>query len=681
MKRFIVASSCRAVALYFAVLSCFTPSLIVAAEPEQTLPAVTVTATRREQREIDIPAAVSRLDKDAIQTASPMIGLDESMNRVPGVLVQNRYNFAQDLKVTIRGFGSRAAFGIRGVKLVVDGIPDTLPDGQSQVDSLDLGSTERIEVIRGTSSALYGNASGGVIALTTEAGSPTPFTDYRASFGSYGFSKHQLKTSGESYTLNLSRMSLDGYRANSETEHYLLNGKSRVILNESATLTTVLSVVHAPTANDPGALSREAMDEDARQAFASNVTRNAGESVTQGRFGAVLSRDFGDTSRLSLTSHGLFRDFSQRLPVNTAVDFDRVAGGVGAQFETLQRLGVETRAIVGVDVQHQGDDRRNFDNPEGGIGESPQLHQNERVTALGGYVSVEPHVGDRIGLTVGARVDRLKFDVNDLLVSNGDDSGSRDMDAISPSAGVVLHATPRVSLYANVSTAFETPTTTELANRPNGSGGFNPDLEPQRAVSVETGVKGASSVVRYEIALYRIGVRDELIPFEAEIAGRTYFRNAGSSTHQGVEMFAHIEPIRGTTAALAYTYADSTFDEYRTANATFDGKRVPGIPAHHLFGEVAYRREGIFGAIEAEYIDKMMVDDANTDASDAYVVVNARVAAEIRARSVRVEPYIRLNNLLNTTYSASIRQNAFGGRYFPWIALYIFAGVGIRWDS
>jgi iron complex outermembrane receptor protein len=242
------------------------------------------------------------------------------------VFVQNRYNFAQDLRISIRGFGARAAFGVRGIKLLVDGIPETTPDGQSQVDNIDLGSTDRIEIIRGATSSLYGNAAGGVISIITESGPETPFVEFRPTIGAFGLEKYQLKTGGQSgnlnYLLNLSRMDLSGFREHSRTEDFRLNSKVRYTIYPASDLTTVVNFVNAPTALDAGALTREQVESDPKQAAVQNVALDAGESVMQGRIGAIYRHRLSHAHEIALTLYGLFRDFNQALPFNRAVDFD-----------------------------------------------------------------------------------------------------------------------------------------------------------------------------------------------------------------------------------------------------------------------------------------------------------------------------------------------------------------------
>ena len=655
------------------------------------LPPITVTATRSEMPMDGIPAAVGVVDKTAIQYGRQTIGLDESLNRIPGVFVQNRYNFAQDLRISIRGFGARAAFGVRGVRLLVDGIPETTPDGQSQVDNIDLGSTDRIEIIRGATSSLYGNAAGGVVSLITESGPEIPFVEFRSTFGAFDLAKYQLKAGGQSgnlnYLLNLSRMELSGFRKHSRTENFLLNSKVRVTIDSASDLTTVVNFVDAPTAMDPGALTREQIQSNRKDANPRNVSLDAGESVMQGRLGSIYRRRLSDGHEITFTLYGLFRDFNQALPFDRAVDFDRFSAGGGVKYSFQETLfGLANRLIAGIDLQHQDDDRRNFDNPEGPPGETLQLHQNEEVTSLGTFLYHELQPDLLIGttrLTLGLRYDRLHFDASDFLLTNGDDSGERTFDAFSPLLGLVFSPLPELNLYGNLSTAFETPTTTELANRPTGEGGLNPDLEPQCATNYEIGLKGILNRFHYDLALFSISVKDELIPFEVEtMPGRRFFQNAGSSMHNGLEFGFQGTVFEGLTASVAYTYSDFRFKDFKTEDGTFDDNHIPGIPPHQLHSELSYRhRWGLYGSVEWLLVDEFFVDDANTEEekNDAYTVVNLRFGYSPSIQGWQIAPFIGLNNLLDRAYNASVRVNAFGGRYFePAPGASIYGGISIQ---
>ncbi len=646
---------------------------------------ILVTAPRVETPIARVPSAISVVNTEDIQLGQPTLGLDESLVRIPGVFSQNRFNFAQDLRVSIRGFGARAAFGIRGIKILVDGIPATLPDGQSQVDSLDLGSAEQVEVLRGPSSALYGNASGGVINITTEEGPEAPFVEGRMTFGAYDLWKTQLKSGGQvgplNYLVNASRLEYGGYRERSRTENVVFNGKFRLTLDDASDLTAVVNVVDSPLANDPGGLTRQQVEDNPRQAAANNLRFRTGEEVSQQRFGLVYRRDFGDLHDLQVNGYFTARQFRGAIPFRV-IEFDRYFVGGGIQYGYHGNLfGRPSRLTVGIDVQHQSDRRQNFNNVNGEPGETLRLNQDENVTSVGPYIQEEIDILDQLTLVLGGRYDNVRFKVEDFLTSNGDDTGSRTFDQVTGRFGLIYRPINDVSIYANISQSFETPSTTELVNRPDDLGGLNPDIEPQKAVNYEIGVKGvALKRVRYELAFFYIDLEDELIAFS--IDDRTFFRNAGESHRHGVELGLGAQIFEGLRASFAYTYLKAEFDEFLKNGADLDGNEVPGLPEHQVHGEVFYQHAlGFYGGLDILYVSDFFVTDENTEQNDSYVVANLRVGYEHFWENWLIAPFLGVQNLFDENYNSNARINAFGGRFFePGPELNVYGGFTVAYN-
>jgi iron complex outermembrane receptor protein len=650
---------------------------------------VSVTATRVEKTVDSIPAAVGVVNEEEIQLGTQQLGLDESLVRIPGIFMQNRYNFAQDLRISIRGFGARSSFGIRGIKVLVDGIPETLPDGQGSVDSIDLGSSQRIEVIRGPVSSLYGNASGGAILVYTEDAPETPFVSLRPSVGDDGFQKHQLKFGGRRDKLgalvNISDLDYDGYRDHSKTESRQLNSKFTYDFSPKARLSTVLNYTDSPTADDPGGLTEAQVDADPTQARQANVDFDAGESLEQTRLGFVYDRKIGAAGTLTLRNYYAWKDFENKLPFVSggAVSFDRFFVGGGAQYSHASRLfGRANRLTIGVDLDRQDDDRQRFDNNLGVVG-NLVFDQNETVESVGTFVQDEFSLTRRLELTLGGRYDRVKFDVDDHYLADGDDSGNRTMDEFSPSVGLRYSLGASTNLYANVSTSFETPTTTEFAN-PSG-GGFNQDLDPQTATNYEIGIKGAlGRRNRYELALFRVDVEDELIPFElASQPDREFFENAGKSKRKGIEMAFASEPVDGLVASLAYTYSDFTFEKFVDDNGNdFSGNTIPGIPEHLVHADLSYtHRSGLFAGADVLYSDDIYTNNANSAESDAYTVANLRLGYNGYFGNWEFSPFVGVNNVTDQHYNGNVRINAFGGRYFePAPERNLYGGFTLRYE-
>lgn len=645
---------------------------------------ITVTVLRTPFQVSEVPYAVTAVGKAQIQRARPGISLDEALRGVPGVQVDNRYNYALGERISIRGFGARAQFGVRGVKVLVDGIPATLPDGQTTLNHVDLASLGRVEVIRGPASALYGNAAGGVIQLETAPPPSTPLRqELRAVVGANGLRRFESTTAGQSgaasYLLSLNRLAYDGYREFSTAENLHANARFGYELARGELRFTANFVDYE--AQNPGSLSAELLSQDRTQAYANNVRQRTGEQGTQGQLGATWQRELG-SGHVELTAYGIARSIDNPIPPVIIV-LDRTAAGTRALYRDEVRVGSRgVQWAVGADIETQRDDRRNFANDEGERG-ALGLDQLETVLSVGSFAQLSVPLTERLNALGGVRYDFFRFEAEDRLVGGdqADESGSRALDAISPSVGLLYDVADALGVYTNVGTSFETPTTTELANRPNGAGGFNPELEPQRTLSFELGAKGRfGQRVGYQVAAYHASIDNSLIPFEVPgAAGRQFFRNAGSSVHRGIEAGASVAILDGLTGQLAYTLTDAYFDEYRTADTVLDGNAVPGVAPHQLEAILSYRGAGWYIDLEGRYASKMAVNDANNAHSPAYTVTDLRAgltAAEIGG--VDVAPFVGLTNVFDEDYNTAVTVNAFGGRYYepgPGRAVYVGLGV------
>jgi iron complex outermembrane receptor protein len=648
----------------------------VCASQDSGLGPITITGTRVEKKIDEIPAAVSVVGQDEIQLGTEQLGLDESLAGVPGLFMLNRYNFAQDMRASIRGFGARSSFGIRGIKIIVDGIPETLPDGQGSVDGIDLGSASQITVIRGPASSLYGNASGGAILIETEKGPAKPFGSARVNVGDFGFNNTQLKTGGESgrlnYLVNLSDTSTDGYRDHSEYENTQLNGRFETMLEGGSSLLVSLHHTDQPVANDPGGLTEADAEADPTQARDLNVDLDAGESLEQTRIGLLYKTELAPNREIEVRIYHNQRDFDGRLPINPTfndsggvIELDRSFIGGGAKYIHQGNIGEKrNRLLLGFDYDRQDDDRSRFDNILGTAG-PPRLKQNEKVTAFGAYLQNETQLNDSVELTLGIRYDDIEFDVSDDFLGDGDDSGKVDLDQASPMAGVSVDLGGDTHFYATISTAFETPTTTEFAN-PDG-GGFNQSLEPQESTNYEIGIKKQAGKQRFDLALFHIDVDNELTPFELPSQpGRTFFENAGSSTRKGLELSYSRELAQQIEFTSAYTYSDFEFDRFTDADGdVFDGKQIPGIPKKLLYLDLTwFGQSGYYASWDWTYTGELYADNANQTSVDSSQVSNLRVGYNGIFGDWEVSPFLGVNNLFDENYNNNIRINAFGGRYF-----------------
>ena len=654
------------------------------------LPPIEVISTRVEKEINKVPFSISLIDKDQIQLGKQAITLDESLNKIPGVYVQNRYNFAQDQRISIRGFGSRAAFGVRGIKIIYDGIPLTLPDGQSQTDSLDLSSAERIEVIRGPVSALYGNSSGGVISIFSETGDEKPFVEIKPLFGSFGLFKFNAKTGGKfknfNYLINISRLNYDGFRDHSKTENIQLNSNFNYLLGNNSDITVVLNFIDAPTAKDPGSLTKEQINQDRNQAAAGNLASNSGEQVKQLRFGLRFNSYINDNNQVEALTYIITRDFEQRLPFGI-ISFDRVFLGGGLKYILTNKLfNHNNRLIIGTDIEYQDDDRLNFSFTDDFKKDSITLDQTEQVFNLGIYLQNEFSLLDNLELSLGLRYDYYNFSVDDFLINdnNPDQSGSRSFSQLNPKIGVLYSPADSVNLYGNFSTSFETPTTTEFINNPDGSGGLNPDLDPQETIGYEIGAKGViQNNLQYDLALFYADIDDQLIPFEVEgFAGREFFRNAGKSRQYGLELLLDYLITKYVNISFSYTYLNFEFRDFRIENEIFDGNDVPGIPDHQIFANILYKSDiGFYGGADLLYVSDFFVNDSNSEKNGSYTVLNLRTGFERSFyNKIRLNTFLGLNNILDEKYNSSVRVNAFGDRFFePAPQFNLFGGFSVKY--
>lgn len=646
---------------------------------------VTVTVLRTPFSLSEVPFAVAVNGEEQIQRAQPGLGLDEALRGIPGVQVDNRFNYALGERISIRGFGARAQFGVRGIKVFVDGIPATFPDGQTALNHVDLSLLSRAEVIRGPASAIYGNTAGGVIQLETEA---PPEARLGQEVGVLGGSDGLLRvhsttggrTGAASYLFHASRLAYDGYRDFSSTENLRVNG--RVGLTRGRNDLRVLFSIVDYDAQNPGSLSETLLKADRSQAFTRNREQQTGEEGRQGQIGTTFRRQM-NAGEMELTGYWLTRSIDNPIP-NTIIDLDRRAAGVRALFRSRALPVLGLQGTIGAETDLQRDDRLNFANQRGERG-ALTLDQREGVNNAGLFAQLSATPLARLNLLGGIRYDWFRFRADDRLITatNPDDSGSRTLDAISPSLGASFTVLDGLNVYANVATSFETPTTTELANRPSGAGGFNPDLEPQRAVSTEAGAKGEfGGWIAYQLSAYRADIEDALIPFEVPQApGRQFFRNAGSTVHQGVELAATVAPLSGVTLQGTYTRTDARFRDYTVRNRSFADNQVPGIAPHRAEITLSYEQPRLwFATLQGRYASRTPVDDANTTHSPSYTVTDLRTGLQgVSIGRLRVAPFLGVTNLFDEEYNTSVVINAFGQRFFePGPGRSFYTGLTVR---
>jgi iron complex outermembrane recepter protein len=651
------------------------------------------------------PFAVSALTDELWTTGRSQSSLEEALQGMPGVQIHNRFNDAVGERVSIRGYGSRSEFGVRGITIMVDGIPATMPDGQSTLDHLDLGSLGRVEALRGPGSALYGNAAGGVLQFETRAPAEAGVRqEIRVIEGEHDYRRRQSTTSGRvgevGYLVNLSRYEWGGYRADplaggapagapvpvygSAVRDHLNAHVSGPFMGGQVRLTANAMELDA---EDPGAISAVQLAAGDRRAFDGSVTQRAGKDASQQQAGVRWEGPIGDR-QLELSLYGI-RHSLDNPTVPSWLELDRRVAGLRTMLRS-EHVGEEGRLwwAVGVDADVQRDHRLHYQNVNGARG-LRRLDQHERVTGGAVFLQALLPINPVLDVLTGLRYDRIRFSARDRLPfedGSGEDLGARTLDSASPSFGVHARFHEAVNVYLNLSTAFETPTTSELANRPDGIRGFNPDLEPQVGITTEMGVRGIlAERLAWEAVFFHTTLYNELVPFEVEDApGQRYFRNSGRSSREGWELSLQFAPSRILRTRLVVSTNDARFREFEMDGVDYTGNRVPGLAPRRVEGIVSLGPGSWFAEVRGEATAAIHGNNANmADArSPAYRVVDVRAGVnEFRLLGLRLSPFLGVTNLLDEVYVTSVVVNAADGRYFepgPGRAFYMGTSLAVQ---
>ena len=677
------ATSRGAAALGAAVLAAGALLPAGSAAAQEADEGIVVSATRSERRSFDVPVAIDAVGGDTLREGQPKVNLSESLGRVPGLVLQNRQNYAQDLQLSIRGFGARATFGIRGVKLYADGIPATMPDGQGQAANFNLSSAQRIEVMRGPIASLYGNSSGGVVQLFTADGPRQPTLSGEALAGAWGTRRIGAQAGGESGAFSAladwSRFHTDGYRAHSQADREQFNAKLKWKAGGDTSLTLVLNALYQPETRDPLGLTRDQAAADPRQADASATTFNTRKTIRQEQAGVTLERRLGGGNRLRASAFFGDRQVRQFLAFTGSgitssggvVDLDRAFGGVSlAWISDGVWLGRPLSLTAGLEHETMQERRRGYVNDFGTMG-ALRRDEDDRVEGTNLFAQADLRFAERASATLGLRTTRVSFDSRDHFVSgaNPDDSGRAVFSNTRPVAGLTYRVAPELNLYASAGGGFETPTFAELAYRPGGTG-LNFALKPSRSSSVEAGLKGnISDYQRLSLARFETVTRDEIV-VDAASGGRTIYKNAGRTRRSGWEASWQGLLPAGFDAWVAYTLLDARFDEAFTSGAPAltvpAGNRIPGVPRSSLYAELQWRDpgSGFSAALEARRNAKVHVDDRDSDAAAAYTVANLRAGFEQKARAWRISETLRIDNLADRRYIGSVIVADSNGRFF-----------------
>lgn len=672
-----------------------------------TLPTIVVTATRRPQRAFDVPASVSAVTLDSTDADRPNINPSESLDSVPGVFARDRQDYAQGEQISIRGFGARSAFGIRGVRLYVDGVPATMPDGQGDLSNFDLSSASRIEVLRGPFSALYGNSSGGVIQLFTADGTPSPEQRLGFEAGSYGMLHADVDARGSAgafgYNAGVEHLQTPGYRKHSAARRSKGNAKLALDTRAGGKLTLLLNSV-ALNALDPQGLTLSQYDADPRQAAPSAVTYDTRKQVRQNQAGLVWQQSAGTHAQARVLVYAGSRAitqflsvpvFAQASPLSSGgvVDLSTRYGGVDARWSWNGAwLDRPLHFTLGTNWDREDQHRLGYENFVGSqLGVVGALRRNEQddVYDFDQYAQGTWDFTNRWSLTAGVRHSKVRFGTVDAYVNaaNPDDSGRVAYTATTPVAGLLFRATANWHLYASVGRGFETPTFSELAYRADGGAGMAFDLKPARSRNAEIGSKfrWAHGAGKLDIALFRSTTRDELSVYSSA-GGRTTYQNAGSARRRGFEVNLDAPLARGWQVHVAWTRLDARFtqvDDCTVACGLAPGARIPGVPRGQLYGVLQWRGSaGWHAGVNVFASGKVMVNDANSAAAPGYAVVGLDVGRVLRGHGMTLAPFLRVDNLLDRRYVGAIVVDDANGRWFePAPGRSVLVGVRVRFDE
>lgn len=662
---------------------------------EPSLPQVSVSATRTEAAPYDIPASVDVVDGDRLRQAGrPGIQLSESLATVPGLTARDRQNYAQDLQLSIRGFGARSSFGVRGVRLYVDGIPATMPDGQGQLSHFDLLSAERVEVLRGPFSALHGNSSGGVLQMFTERGEGPPVVSGSLAVGSSGLLRPSVQAIGASgglgYNVSASHFETDGWREHSAAQREL--GNLRLDWAGAGGPWMLAANVLDLKAQDPLGLTRTQYEDDPRGVDPAAITFDTRKTVRQGQLGLTHEMPLGGGHALRFLAYGGDRKTEQfqAIPVATqanpqhpggVIDLQRGYGGVDLRW-SWRSATLET--VAGIAYDRLQEDRRGWQNFVGttlGVQGALRRDEDNTVSNLDPYVQAVWKPDARWTVTGGLRHSAVKFDSRDLYVvgPNRDDSGSVEYDQLLPAAGVMYAFSPSLHAYGAVGRGFETPTFNELAYRPDGTPGLNFALRPSRSTHYELGLKGRSDAganwrSEWSVALFQSNTEDEIVT-QTNVGGRSTFQNAGATRRRGLELGWAARWARDLSFQFAHTWLDARYREsFRTcagtpcANPTLVipvGNRIPGTAAQFTAAELAWLPpQGWRAGAELRRSGSVYVNDANSDAAASWWTAAAHVGYAWLGRDWRMEATARVDNLFDQTYAGSVIVNEGNGRFF-----------------
>lgn len=665
--------------------------LIAAAQAadEQTM---VVTAAPTTVSELDTPAAVSVVNGDEMRQAAPRVNLSESLGAVPGLQVQNRQNYAQDLQLSIRGFGSRSTYGVRGLRIYVDGIPATMPDGQGQTSNIDIGSVDTLEVLRGPFSALYGNSSGGVINVTSQTGTQPPTVEASSYYGSFGIWHYGMKATGAvgdgshagdvDYTVSTNRFTTHGYRDHSGARKNLANARLGVRINDVSKLTLLLNSVDIK-ANDAGGLTADEWRDNPRQSPRGDQY-NTRKDTRQTQAGLRYERQLSAQDDLSVMMYAGERETTQYQSIPRApqlkpshaggvIDLTRHYQGIDTRLTHRGELLVPVTLTAGLDYENMSERRKGYENfvmvngaPQ--YGEQGALRRNERnlMWNVDPYLQTQWQLTDKLSLDAGVRYSSVWFDSNDYYITpgNGDDSGDASYHKWLPAGSLKYALTDAWNVYLSAGRGFETPTINELSYRADNQSGLNFGLKPSTNDTVEIGSKTRIGNGLLTAALFQTDTDNEIV-VDSSGGGRTSYKNAGKTRRQGMELGLDQQFAESWRLKAAWTWLDATYRTNVCGDASCNGNRIPGIARNMGYASFGYQPEqGWYAGSDIRYMSDIMANDENTAKAPSWTVVGLTTGYKWSYGRMDMDLFGRVDNLFDREYVGSVIVNESNGRYY-----------------
>lgn len=665
--------------------------LIAAAQTadEQTM---VVTAAPTTVSELDTPAAVSVVNGDEMRQAAPRVNLSESLGAVTGLQVQNRQNYAQDLQLSIRGFGSRSTYGVRGLRIYVDGIPATMPDGQGQTSNIDIGSVDTIEVLRGPFSALYGNSSGGVINVTSQTGTQPPTVEASSYYGSFGTWHYGMKATGAvgdgshagdvDYTVSTNRFTTHGYRDHSGARKNLANARLGVRINDVSKLTLLLNSVDIK-ANDAGGLTADEWRDNPRQSPRGDQY-NTRKNTRQTQAGLRYERQLSAQDDLSVMMYAGERETTQFQSIPRApqlkpshaggvIDLTRHYQGIDTRLTHRGELLVPVTLTAGLDYENMSERRKGYENfvmvngaPQ--YGEQGALRRNERnlMWNVDPYLQTQWQLTDKLSLDAGVRYSSVWFDSNDYYITpgNGDDSGDASYHKWLPAGSLKYALTDAWNVYLSAGRGFETPTINELSYRSDNQSGLNFGLKPSTNDTVEIGSKTRLGNGLLTAALFQTNTDNEIV-VNSSSGGRTSYKNAGKTRRQGMELGLDQQFGESWRLKAAWTWLDATYRTNVCDDASCNGNRIPGIARNMGYASFGYQPEqGWYAGSDIRYMSDIMANDENTAKAPSWTVVGLTTGYKWSYGRMDMDLFGRVDNLFDREYVGSVIVNESNGRYY-----------------